>query len=107
MTFCEPRTEVSALRMASAPESSRKPLSGTGMFDASLATRIGGPYGLSAMLTGLALAAGARLANAIIPVHDTWPSREKLFHRAVYGLIGLGVLAYLGLSQPEAFHWKG
>src|SRR5471032_209574 len=72
-------------------------LSGTGMFDASLATRIGGPYGLSALLTALALAAGARLANAIIPVHDTWPSREKLFHRAVYGLIGLGVLAYLGL----------
>src|SRR5476651_2198075 len=72
-------------------------LSGTGMFDASLATRIGGPYGLSALLTGLALAAGARLANAIIPVRDTWPSREKLFHRAVYGLIGLGVLAYLGL----------
>src|SRR5471032_582441 len=72
-------------------------LSGTGMFDASLATRIGGPFGLSAFLTALALAAGARLANAIIPVHDTWPSREKLFHRAVYGLIGLGVLAYLGL----------
>src|SRR5476651_1660722 len=72
-------------------------LSGTGMFDASLATRIGGPYGLSALLTGLALAAGARLANAIIPVRDTWPAHEKHFHRAVYGLIVLGVLAYLGL----------
>ena len=43
-------------------------LAGTGMFDASLATRIGGPYGLSAFLTALALAAGARLADAIIPV---------------------------------------
>ena len=43
-------------------------LSGTGMFDANIATRIGGPYGLSAFLTILALAAGARLADAIIPV---------------------------------------
>ena len=57
-------------------------LSGTGMFDASLATRIGGPYGLSALLTALALAAGARLANAIIPVRDTWPRYEKHFHRS-------------------------
>ncbi|MBN9590561.1 MAG: GGDEF and EAL domain-containing protein [Alphaproteobacteria bacterium] len=72
-------------------------LSGTGMFDASLATPIGGPYGLSAFLTMLALAAGARLANAIIPVRDTWPKYEKLFHRVLYGLIGLGALAYLGL----------
>jgi diguanylate cyclase (GGDEF)-like protein/PAS domain S-box-containing protein len=72
-------------------------LSGTGMFDASLATPIGGPYGLSAFLTVLALAAGARLANAIIPVRDTWPRYEKLFHRVLYGLIGLGALAYLGL----------
>jgi diguanylate cyclase (GGDEF)-like protein len=72
-------------------------LSGTGMFDASLATRIGGPYGLSALLTALALAAGARLADAIIPVRDTWPKYEKHFHRAIYGLIGLGILAYLGL----------
>jgi diguanylate cyclase (GGDEF)-like protein/PAS domain S-box-containing protein len=72
-------------------------LSGTGMFDASLATRIGGPYGLSALLTGLALAAGARLADAIIPLRDTWPKYEKHFHRAIYGLIALAILAYLGL----------
>ncbi|HKY19283.1 MAG TPA: GGDEF and EAL domain-containing protein [Rhizomicrobium sp.] len=72
-------------------------LSGTGMFDASIATRIGGPYGLSAGLTALALAAGARLANAIIPVREIWPKREKLFHRAIYGLIILGGLAYLGV----------
>jgi diguanylate cyclase (GGDEF)-like protein len=72
-------------------------LSGTGMFDGSLATRIGGPYGLSAFLTALALAAGARLADAIIPVRDIWPRREIQFHRAIYGLIGMGILAYLGL----------
>ena len=72
-------------------------LSGTGMFDANIATRIGGPYGLSAFLTILALAAGARLADAIIPLRDNWPKYEKLFHRCIYGLIGLGALAYLGL----------
>ena len=71
-------------------------MSGTGMFDASLATRIGGPYGLSALLTALTLAAGARLANAIIPVRDIWPRREKLFHRILYALSLLGVLAYVG-----------
>src|ERR1700761_1905204 len=72
-------------------------LSGNGMFDANIATRIGGPYGLSAFLTILALAAGARLADAIIPLRDMWPKYEKMFHRGIYGLIGLGVLAYLGL----------
>ena len=72
-------------------------LSGTGMFDASLATHIGGPYGLSALLTALALAAGAQLADAIIPVRDIFPQHERLFRRSLYGLCGLGALAYLGV----------
>jgi diguanylate cyclase (GGDEF)-like protein/PAS domain S-box-containing protein len=72
-------------------------LSGTGLFDANLATRIGGPFGLSAFLTALALAAGARLANAIIPIRDTWPKHEKHFHRTLYGLIALGAAAWMGL----------
>ncbi len=72
-------------------------LAGTGMFDASLATHIGGPYGLTAFLTALALAAGARLADAIIPVRETFPAHEKYFRRALYGLCGLGALAYLGV----------
>jgi diguanylate cyclase (GGDEF)-like protein/PAS domain S-box-containing protein len=72
-------------------------LSGTGMFDANIATRIGGPYGLSAFLTMLALVAGARLGDAIIPLRETWPKYEKPFHRTVYGMFGLGVLAYLGV----------
>jgi diguanylate cyclase (GGDEF)-like protein/PAS domain S-box-containing protein len=72
-------------------------LSGTGMFDASLATARGGPYGLSAFLTMLALAAGARLANVIIPIREVWPKYEIWFHRTLYGLIGLGALAYVGV----------
>src|ERR1700742_575592 len=72
-------------------------LSGTGMFDANIATRIGGPYGLSAFLTILALAAGARLADASIPLRATRPKNEKLFHRGVRGPMALAVAAYLGL----------
>jgi diguanylate cyclase (GGDEF)-like protein/PAS domain S-box-containing protein len=72
-------------------------LSGTGMFDGNLATGYGGPYGLSAFLTIMALAAGARLANAIIPLRDIWPKHEKHFHRTLYGLIALGAMAYVGL----------
>jgi diguanylate cyclase (GGDEF)-like protein/PAS domain S-box-containing protein len=72
-------------------------LAGTGMFDASLATHIGGPYGLTALLTALALAAGARLADAIVPLSDFLPRHESLFRRSLYGLSGLGALAYLGV----------
>ncbi len=72
-------------------------LSGTGMFDASIATGIGGPYGLSAFLTALALACGARLANAIIPLRDFWPARERQARIAIWALAGLGFLAYMGL----------
>ena len=72
-------------------------LSGTGMFDGNLATRIGGPYGLSAFLTALALAAGVRLADAISPVAETLPRYRKYLYWAIYGLIGLGALAYLGV----------
>src|SRR5579871_5650831 len=72
-------------------------LAGTGMFDASLATHIGGPYGLSAFLTALALAAGARLADAIVPVREILPGRVRQFRMAIYGFCGLGVAAYLGL----------
>src|SRR3569623_246811 len=72
-------------------------LSGTGMFDGNLATRSGGPYGLSALLTALALAAGVRLADAISPVAETLPRYRKYLTWAIYGLIGLGALAYLGI----------
>ena len=72
-------------------------LSGTGMFDASIATGIGGPYGLSAFLTILALCAGARLANAIIPFADIFPRWEKRIYWVIWSLVGLGLLAYMGL----------
>lgn len=72
-------------------------LSGSGMFDASIATRFGGPYGLSALLTALALVCGARLANAILPLKEVWPGRERQARMVLIGLIVLGILAYVGL----------
>jgi len=72
-------------------------LAGTGMFDASLTLPYGGPYGLSAFLTMLALAAGMRLANAIIPVRDIFPKYQRRFDLACLALIGLGGLAYVGV----------
>ncbi|HEX4635748.1 MAG TPA: hypothetical protein VH189_06175, partial [Rhizomicrobium sp.] len=72
-------------------------LAGTGMFDASLTLPYGGPYGLSAFLTVLALAAGMRLANAIIPVRDIFPKYQRRFDLACLGLILLGALAYVGV----------
>jgi diguanylate cyclase (GGDEF)-like protein len=72
-------------------------LAGTGMFDASLTIAYGGPYGLTAFLTVLALAAGMRLANAIIPVRDIFPKHQRHFNLATFGLILLGALAYVGV----------
>ena len=72
-------------------------LAGTGMFDASLATPLGGPYGLTAFLTGLALAAGAKLADAITPLRLIWPRYQKYFSRTLLGLLALSALAYLGV----------
>ncbi|MEI9885193.1 MAG: GGDEF and EAL domain-containing protein [Rhizomicrobium sp.] len=72
-------------------------LSETGLFDGSLATAVGGPYGLMAMFAGLSLAAGAMLADAIVPLREIWPSRLRFFRYALYALSGLSLLAYLGV----------
>lgn len=72
-------------------------LAGTGMFDASLATSIGGPYGLTAFLTALTLAAGAKLADSIVPVREVLPRYRQHFRIALYILCGLGALAYIGV----------
>ena len=71
-------------------------LTGTGMFDASLATAIGGPYGLIALFAGLGLACGAELANAIVPLAEVWPGHNRQYQGAMLGLCALSVLAYLG-----------
>jgi diguanylate cyclase (GGDEF)-like protein/PAS domain S-box-containing protein len=72
-------------------------LASSGTFDASLATRLGGPYGLGALFNTWALAAGGRLANAIVPLRDIFPHYRVWFRRAVWSLVALGALAWVGL----------
>ena len=71
-------------------------LAGTGMFDASLATHIGGPYGLTALFAGLALAAGARLADTIVPVAGAWPFAARWLRWGLIAVSVIAVLAYVG-----------
>ncbi|MGH6827499.1 MAG: putative bifunctional diguanylate cyclase/phosphodiesterase [Rhizomicrobium sp.] len=77
-------------------------LAGTGMFDSSLATSLGGPYGLAAFLTALALAAGAGLADSIVPVREVMPRHRDHFRMTLYLLCGLGLASYLGIPGATA-----
>jgi len=72
-------------------------LSAIGMFDGSLVTSIGGPYGLTAMFAGLALAASIRFVDLVVPFHEMWTQANRWLDRGVLALIGLSVLAYVGL----------
>jgi diguanylate cyclase (GGDEF)-like protein/PAS domain S-box-containing protein len=72
-------------------------LTGTGMFDRSLATHVGGPYGLTAFFAGLALVSGMRLADVLVPIEGTWRWARRWLDWSVIGLIGLSILAYLGI----------
>lgn len=72
-------------------------LAGAGMFDASIATGVGGPYGIVAALACLALVAGARLANHIVPLANVWPHYEKYFTWSLRGIVALALLAFVGI----------
>ena len=72
-------------------------LAETGLFDGSLATGVGGPYGLTAMFAGFSLAAGSRLADAIVPFHETWPRQVPWLTRTQLAIVGLSILAYIGI----------
>jgi diguanylate cyclase (GGDEF)-like protein/PAS domain S-box-containing protein len=72
-------------------------LAATGMFDMSLATRVGGPYGLTAFFAGLSLAAGARFANSLVPVEGAWRGGNRFFYWAVIVIAALSIFAYLGV----------
>jgi len=72
-------------------------LAGTGLFDASLVTSLGGPYGLMALLAGLTLAAGMRLTDAVVPLTDLWPNARRTFRFSLIGLVLLSAFAYVGI----------
>jgi diguanylate cyclase (GGDEF)-like protein len=78
-------------------------LAAAGMFDASIATGVGGPYGIVAALACLALAAGARLANHIVPLANAWPRYERYFAWTLRGLVVLALCAFVGIPGTALF----
>ena len=70
-------------------------LATTGAFDTGWRTSVGGPYGLQAMIAGLALAAGLRLADIVAPVDGYFPRRW--FGWAILGVVALSFAAFLGV----------
>lgn len=69
----------------------------TGMLDSGWITAVGGPYGLQALFAGLALAAGARLADVVAPLEQSlfrWA--KPWFKWGLLGLVALSLLAFVG-----------
>lgn len=72
-------------------------LAGFGLFDRSLITPVGGPYGLLALFAGLSVVAGLRLLNMLLPFRAVWPAADRWLTKILYGVVGVSVLAYLGV----------
>jgi diguanylate cyclase (GGDEF)-like protein/PAS domain S-box-containing protein len=70
-------------------------LASAGMFDAIGAGGVGGPYGTTAMLAGLTLAAGFRLADLIAPSEKQIPPAALRW--TMIGLVGLSAFAVVGV----------
>jgi diguanylate cyclase (GGDEF)-like protein len=72
-------------------------LSTSGMLDTSIATSVGGPYGLAALFAGLALAAGVKLVDTVLPIDELSPWARPWLRWGLYGLLALSLLSYLGV----------
>ncbi|MBI3675561.1 MAG: GGDEF domain-containing protein [Proteobacteria bacterium] len=71
-------------------------LSSTGIFDDAV-TAVGGPYGLTAMLAGLALAAGFRLTDTVVPIESIWPRGRRWVRWITLAIVTVSLLAFLGV----------
>ncbi|MGN6146985.1 MAG: putative bifunctional diguanylate cyclase/phosphodiesterase [Rhizomicrobium sp.] len=72
-------------------------LTSGGVFDAGWMTIVGGPYGFSAMLAGLSLAAGAKLADIVAPISEMFPRADRWLSWTIRGLLALSVASFLGV----------
>ena len=72
-------------------------LTSSGIFDAGWMTIVGGPYGFSAMLAGLTLAAGLKLANLVAPVSDMHPRADRWLAWSIRGALALSAASFLGV----------
>lgn len=71
-------------------------LAGFGLFDGSLVTPVGGPYGLLALFAALALATGLRFVDTVLPIKAVWSPAERWRKPILCGAVVVGGLAYLG-----------
>jgi diguanylate cyclase (GGDEF)-like protein/PAS domain S-box-containing protein len=71
-------------------------LSSTGLFDDAV-TAVGGPYGLTAMLAGVALACGFRLTDTVVPIESIWPRGRRWVRWIMIGIVAVSLFAFLGL----------
>ncbi|HEX3675621.1 MAG TPA: EAL domain-containing protein [Rhizomicrobium sp.] len=72
-------------------------LASTGAFDAGWTTSVGGPYGLSAMIAGFALAAGIKLADTVAPFGEFFTGAKRWVRWIESGVVILSLLAFAGL----------
>ena len=72
-------------------------LAGTGMFDASLATRSADLTALSPCSRDWRLPRVCSLADTIVPVNVAWPWAARWLHRGLIALVVVSLLAYLGV----------
>jgi diguanylate cyclase (GGDEF)-like protein/PAS domain S-box-containing protein len=70
-------------------------LASAGTFDAIGTGGLGGPYGITAMLAGLTLAAGLQLADTIAPLEKRFP--PDILRWSTIGLVGLSAFALVGV----------
>ncbi|HEX3808494.1 MAG TPA: EAL domain-containing protein [Rhizomicrobium sp.] len=78
-------------------------LSTTGMFDAAWIGAFGGPYGLTAFFSGLALAAGIKLADVVTPISGLWLSADRWLRWLLLGIVALSLLALVGIPGMTIF----
>ena len=72
-------------------------LAASGVFDSLGSPDIGGPYALTAMLSGLAFAAAIRLVDAIAPLKDVWRGATVWLVRVAVSIAFLSLLAFIGV----------
>ena len=70
-------------------------LSTAGLFDAVGEGGVGGPFGITAMLAGLTLAAGFRLADTIAPADKIWGAATLRW--VIIVLVGVSAFAVVGV----------
>jgi len=71
-------------------------LAAGGTFDAGWTTYVGGPYGLSAMIAGLTLAAGLRLADIVVPIDGLIADARRRMRWLLLGVTVVSLLAFIG-----------